>query len=311
MKKKNESSYMNIPLIPTKCAICDTSNNSFELYPAKFDAEAFNVEVFSARRLPDMVHYRIVQCHQCNLVRSDPVIDKEILNELYLGSKLTYSKDIPNLRQTYGKYLRKLEKYTNNKESILEIGCGNGFFLIEALSQGYKNVLGIEPSESAVEQVSPILKGKIYNDVMRTGVVSQKVNVICMFQLFDHIPNPNEFLDICLDTLLPGGLILCFNHNINALSARLLGEKSPIIDIEHTYLYSPDTLKKLFQKHGFVVREARPAWNIVNVSSLFRLFPLPKNMKSRMLSYLERNPRFGQISMSLPIGNLYLIAQKV
>lgn len=302
---------MNLPLIPTRCAICDTTDNSFELYPAKFDAAAFNAEIFSARRLPDMVHYRIVQCHQCNLVRSDPVIDKEKLNELYLASKLTYSKDIPNLRRTYGKYLRKLEKYATNKGSILEIGCGNGFFLIEALSQGYKNVMGIEPSESALEQVDPILKGKILNDVMRTGIVSQKVDVICMFQLFDHIPNPNEFLEICLDTLLPGGLILCFNHNINAVSARLLGEKSPIIDIEHTYLYSPDTIKKLFLKHGFVVREARSAWNIVSLSSLLRLFPLTKNLKLRLLSYLERNPGFGQINMSLPIGNLYLIAQKV
>jgi SAM-dependent methyltransferase len=302
---------MKTLLTQTRCAVCDTTESSIELYPANFDNDAFNADVFSARRLPDMVHYRIVQCTKCGLVRSDPVIDQESLNKLYLESALTYSKDIPNLRRTYGKYLHKLEKYKSDKECFLEIGCGNGFLLEEALSQGYKNALGVEPSQSAVEEAGPNLKGKIYNDIMRPGLISQKVDAICMFQLFDHIPNPNEFLDTCSDALMPGGLILCFNHNIKAVSARILGEKSPIIDIEHTYLYSPDTIKKLFEKHGFVVREVRSAWNFVNLLSVMRLIPLSPSLKLKLLGFLERRPKLNQISMSLPLGNLYLIAQKV
>jgi len=302
---------MKTHLTPTCCAICGTEGNAQELYPANFDDEAFTAEVFSARRLPDLVHYRIVRCHRCGLVRSDPVIDQEALAKLYLQSALTYARDIPNLRRTYGKYLRKLEKYRNQKECFLEIGCGNGFLLEEALLQGYKKVLGVEPSKSAVEQASPALKNLIYNDMMRPGLISQRVDSIGMFQLFDHIPNPNEFLATCSDALIPGGLILCFNHNIQAVSARVLGERSPIIDIEHTFLYSPGTIRKLFEKNGFKVLEVGFALNFVNALSLLRLIPLPRNFKTRLLSLLEHRPRLGQVNLSLPLGNLFIIAQKV
>ena len=302
---------MTTILTPTLCAICESEGNARELYPANFDLDAFNADVFSARRLPDMVHYRIVQCNTCGLVRSDPVIDQETLKTLYLQSALTYAKDIPNLRRTYGTYLRKLEKYKAQKECCLEIGCGNGFLLEEALSQGYKKALGVEPSQSAVEQANPVVKDFIYNDIMRPGLLSQKVDAICMFQLFDHIPNPNEFLGVCEEALISGGLILCFNHNIRAVSARVLGEKSPIIDIEHTFLYSPDTIRMLFEKNGFRVLEVRSARNFVNLLSVIRLFPLPRSLKTRLLAFLECTPKLGQISMSLPLGNLYLIAQKV
>ena len=302
---------MKIVLTSTRCAICRTEGNARELYSANFDDETFNAKVFSARRLPDMVHYRVVQCAQCSLVRSDPVIDQETLKKLYLQSTLTYARDIPNLRCTYGNYLRKLEKYKTQKECFLEIGCGNGFLLEEALSQGYKKVLGVEPSKSAVEQANPALKDLIHNDIMRPGLLSQKVDAIGMFQLFDHIPNPNEFLATCFDILMPGGLILCFNHNVSAISARVLGEKSPIIDIEHTFLYSPGTIRKLFQKNGFKVLEVGMAWNFVSLINILRLFPFPRSFKTKLLTLLEHWPRLGQISMSLPLGNLYLIAQKV
>jgi SAM-dependent methyltransferase len=302
---------MKIVLTPTRCAICGTEGNARELYQANFDDEAFNAGVFSARRLPDMVHYRVVQCAQCGLVRSDPVVDQETLKKLYLQSALTYAHDIPNLRYTYGNYLRKLEKYKTQKECCLEIGCGNGFLLEEALSQGYKKVLGIEPSQSAVKLANPMIKDFIYNDILRPGLLAQKVDAICMFQLFDHIPNPNEFLATCFDTLMASGLILCFNHNVSAISARVLGEKSPIIDIEHTFLYSPETIRILFQKNGFKVLEVGMAWNFVSLISILRLFPFPRSSKTKLLTLLEHWPRLGRISVSLPLGNLYLIAQKV
>ncbi len=34
---------------------------------------------------------------------------------------------------------------------------------------------------------------------------------------------------------------------------RLLGERSPIIDVEHTYLYSPETMRRIFTQAGFDV----------------------------------------------------------
>ena len=57
--------------------------------------------------------------------------------------------------------------------------------------------------------------------------------MISVFQTFDHIPNPNDFLQDCLKILKKDGIIIAINHNIDSISHRILKERSPIIDIGH------------------------------------------------------------------------------
>ncbi|HEY8311651.1 MAG TPA: class I SAM-dependent methyltransferase, partial [Gemmatimonadaceae bacterium] len=238
----------------TRCAICGTEDAAVELYPANFADDAFTTEVFSARRLPDRIRYRIVRCRACGLVRSDPIADPELLTRLYAQSTFDYSDEVAGLRATYGRYLRMLERQDTGNGALLEIGCGNGFMLEEALAQGYSGVRGVEPSAEAIAKASPLVRPFIVRDVMHPGLFApDSFDVICLFQVFDHIPNPGEFLDHCFEVLKPGGLVLCLNHNVAAVSARLLKERSPIIDIEHTYLYSPTTIQRIFSDHGFQI----------------------------------------------------------
>lgn len=302
---------MEIELYPTICAICGTQGNASVLYPARFDLTALNPEVFSARRLPDMLHYQLVRCNTCGLVRSDPVAGENILGILYQQSTFTYSQDIPNLRKTYGQYLRKADKYLPQKGHILEIGCGNGFFLEEALAQGFAQVSGIEPSQDAINLAQPAIQPRITCNMMGPGAVPQETfDMICLFQTFDHISEPGILLEECHKALKPGGLILCFNHNVEALSARLLKEKSPIVDIEHTYLYSPKTIRQIFEKNGYETLEVGPAWNTIRLYSLLRLFPFPRRIKQKVLDFVDGS-LLREARLTLPLGNLYIIARKV
>jgi len=138
----------------------------------------------------------------------------------------------------------------------------------------------------------------------------EQFDVICMFQTLDHIPDPSDLIKNCYSILKPGGFILCFNHNIESLSYNLLKEKSPIIDIEHTFLFSPDTLSKLFINNKFIVESVGSASNTYSIRYLVRLFPLPKKIKGKLLSRLE-NSRFGNITLTFPFGNIFIIAKKV
>src|SRR5262249_8138219 len=96
-------------LRPTRCAICGSEGNTMELYPANFDLEALNPAVFSAPRLPDRTHYRLVKCNQCGLVRSDPIADPALLEHLYHQSTFTYGDEVADLKRTYGRYLARLD----------------------------------------------------------------------------------------------------------------------------------------------------------------------------------------------------------
>ena len=194
-----------VELRPTRCAICGVPGNARELYPANFTDEAFNAAVFSARRLPDRVHYRMVKCEACGLVRSDPVADPALLARLYHQSAFSYGAETDNLKATYGRYLKKTERYGARKGALLEIGCGNGFFLEEALRLGYESVAGVEPSALAVAEANDRIRPRLIMDVMRPGLFAEgQFDVICAFQVFDHLPDPAAVLDECRRALKPG-----------------------------------------------------------------------------------------------------------
>ena len=280
------------------------------LYESNYTMDSFSSKVFSARRLPDRVHHRIVKCNSCGLVRSDPATDSDSLARLYGQSEFTYDAQIADLKITYGRFLANLNRYKVNKQSLLEIGSGNGFFLEEAFRQGYKYIRGIEHSEDAIQKASPIVRPNLVCDVMRPGLFpGGTFDVICMFQVFDHVADPNGLLKECWNILKPGGFILSVNHNVAALSARLLKENSPIIDIEHPYLYSLLTMRKIFAMHGFVVHEVKPVRNRYNISYLVHLLPVRSRLKTVVLNRL-RQSAFGRIPIPIWLGNLRIIAQK-
>jgi SAM-dependent methyltransferase len=299
-----------IELQATRCAICGTTGNAIQLYPANFDLAALNPAVFSPRRMPDRIHYRMVICNACGLVRGDPTAAPEILSRLYRQTTSNYAAEVDLLQRTYGQRLAGLANYGVQKGTLLEIGCGTGFLLEEALAQGYAEVRGVEPSVSAVSQASPRVRTNIVCDIMRQGLFEpEQFDVVCLFQVFDHIPDPGTLLDECWRVLKPGGLILCLNHNVQAVSARLLKERSPIVIIQHTYLYSPQTIARLFTAHGFAVCHVRPIRDKFRLRYLAHLAPLPPVLKRILRDGLNRLP-IGRFSLSLPLGNIELVAQK-
>lgn len=298
-------------LRPAPCAICLVDGEVDELYPATVTLDDYTPERFSARRLPDRVHHRVVRCRTCGLVRSSPVVDPAVLASLYRKSTFHYEHEISNLARTYRRYLRRaMRKQPAGDLTLLEIGCGNGFMLIEARQLGFASTTGVEPSHDAVEGADPGVRPSIICDVLRPGLLEDgRFDVACLFQVFDHLPNPGEALELCYNALRPGGSIILFNHNVRAVSARLLGRRSPIIDVEHTYLFDPRTIVALCRAKGFKVDDSGPAWNWCSLSYLAHLLPLRGPIKGPALGLLRRS-RLGRVNLVLPLGNLYVIARK-
>jgi SAM-dependent methyltransferase len=297
-------------LAPTSCAICATLGNADELYPATLTPDAFTAAVFSARRLPDRVHYRLVACRACGLVRSDPVLGAEGLAELYAASTFDYAGELDGLRATYGRALAKVAELTPDRAGLLDIGTGSGFVLELAGDTGWSGVRGVEPSADAIAKARPDIRPRIARDVMRSGLFEAgSFDAVTMFQVLDHMPDPSTLLKECRRVLRPGGVVLAFNHNVTAWSARLLGERSPIIDVEHTYLYSPRTMRRLFEQEGYDVISVTPALNTYSLSYLAQLLPLSARAKAGLLARLRRSWA-GALRATVPLGNLCLIARR-
>lgn len=296
----------------TNCPLCGAIEDYTVLYKSNFKEADFNPEIFSARRLPDTIHYQIVKCNNDGLVRSTPVYDQEQSDILYKRSKFTYAEQVENLTASYLRVLAEVLPRLSPRDKILEIGCGNGFVLSALAKKGYQQIYGLEPSLDAAAKADPMIKDKITTEVLKEGVYPPASFAFIYFmQTLDHIPDPLQFLSICYGLLSPGGMILALNHDVESFSARMLKEKSPIIDLEHMYLYSQDTISRLFSKSGFTPLKIFSPASVISWRYLCWLLPLPKALKVRILQAKGRIVNYLlQKKIKIRLGNLCIIARK-
>jgi SAM-dependent methyltransferase len=297
-------------LKPTSCAICGVEADADEVYPASLSLDGLTPAKFSARRLPDRTHHRMVRCRRCGLVRSDPALQQESMVALYRASTFDYTNELEGLKTTYAKALRRISELMPSRDALLDIGCGNGFVLELALDQGWREVRGVEPSEDATAHAPARVAHVIERGFMRPGMFApESFDAVTLFQVLDHLPDPVEVLGEIRRILRPGGVVLALNHNVSAVSARVLRERSPIVDIEHMYLYSPETMRRLFDRAGFDVISVDAVRNTYSIGYLVHLAPLPHRLKGSFLPRLRRS-KVGQIRLTVPLGNLCLLGRR-
>lgn len=299
-------------MITTHCAICKNIEKLVSLYPATFDVKKINTKTFSARRTPDRMHYQFVKCEKCGLIFSNPILEPKKIFSLYKGSEFHYTVESIYLAKTYGMYLQKvLNTFPANKKlKLLDIGCGNGFFLGQAKKLGVSEVWGVEPGKETVKHASEEIRKNIKVDILRSGLFKKNTfDIITCFHTLDHIIDPNNFLKEVFALLKKGGKILFIVHNTNGLSVKLFGEKSPIFDIEHIYLFNPPSLKKIFKQNGFKKPTVFEVKNTYPLGYWSRMIPLPKNIKKSALHLLQKT-KLEDVSLSIKAGNIGIIAEK-
>ncbi len=295
------------------CAICKTNDHAKVLYKSTLQGDDINPVIFSARRLPDRIHGTILRCTRCGLVYPDQLIDPETLKKLYHQSTYTYGREERHIQKTYARYLKKTQRlFTNNHpaRSYLDIGCGNGFMLLAAKELGLEDVWGVEPSSHAIANADPSIRANIAEGMFPVQEWKGRIfDIISCFQTFDHVPDPRVFLNDVFTALTPGGRALFINHNIASLTARILGERCPMIDIEHTFLHTPHTMRTLFSDAGFTDIKTFSVRNDYPLRYWLHLLPLPAAFKRSLLSFVDFL-HIGQSFIPFYPGNLGINAQK-
>lgn len=301
MTKNNAVRLQTMP-----CALCGADHGEV-LYEANFRPEDLNERVFSARRLPDRIHYQVQRCVHDGMVWSSPVLSADDAARLYARSSFSYGGEVANLTATYLEALRGPLAKLPAQARLLEVGCGSGFVL-EALHRRGFDVYGVEPGREAVAQSAPQIREKITVDMFRPGLFPEaSFDMVFFFQTLDHIYDPNGFVEACARLLKPGGYVVAFQHDVSGWSARLLGEKSPIIDVEHIYLFNASTLRRLFEKHGLTARRVYSPVNTLSLRHLLWLMPLPRAWKEKALAL---KAAWLSWTLGIKLGNVCYVGQK-
>jgi hypothetical protein len=109
--------------------------------------------------------------------------------------------------------------------------------------------------------------------------------------------------------LEPGGMIAMITHDYSAPVNRLLGRRSPIIDIEHLQLFCPAALHYLVAAAGYDAPVIQSFRNVYPLRYWLRLLPLPGGMKRAILAGAEAIGA-GGASIGANVGNLLTVAHK-
>jgi len=289
------------------CLFCGGDTCSRELYPRNFRDDDLDPSVFSARRVTEHFHYRMVRCARTGLVYSKEILPDEILSELYARSRVTFSAYADIIRKDYWKPLQRF-RADLRLGTALEIGCSSGFFLEELCERGFADVRGCEPSLEAKSLAAPSVRDGIHTGFFTDAVYPDaSFDLICAFQTLDHLGDPLAILETCRRKLKPGGLLYLIVHNADGLQAKLFGEKSPIVDVEHIYLFNPKTLAMAVEKAGLQGLGTFPIANSYPLEYWLTHAPLP--LKKVWLA-IGRASGLAKLRLPLSLGNIGIVARK-
>jgi SAM-dependent methyltransferase len=286
------------------CPICGSTNDSRIFAAQRLDLTALDEHAFASRKRPEHMRLRLVECPDCDLVYASPVPSPEALARAYDAAAFDSAEEARFAAATYARALRDVFARLPDRRGALDIGTGEGAFLGELLKLGFTEVGGVEPSRAPIEAADPAVAPLIKHGVFEAGIRENgSLSLVTCFQTIEHVPDPAELVRDAVALLKPGGVLALVCHNRRAPLNRLLGMRSPIVDLEHMQLFSPRSVGELLRLAGLRDVAHHPITNRYPIRYWARLLPMPERLQSPVSRALERSG-MARRPLTLPVGNL-------
>ena len=165
--------------------------------------------------------YSVVQCLSCGFCFVDPVIkfSQEDWQKLYDQEYFQPMTHWHKRKREKDRKVRfdKLNRFaTTTIKNFLDLGCGEGYSLIEAKSRGWQSS-GIDISDNRVQEAKNNNIFFTQTDLISVNFPSETFDCIYVDSVLEHVLNPMEYLGELYRILTKGGIVYIGVPNENSL----------------------------------------------------------------------------------------------
>lgn len=174
--------------------------------------------------------WSIYCCQHCHFYFLNPFPTEKQLEEAYAinyygeGDKKFSFPLVENVLDFFRSWrARVLKKHLNNNynASILDIGCGNGRFLLYLKKLGFKNLFGIELPGKSADRASKIQGLNILiGEIEHVKFETDGFDAITLFHVMEHMKNPLHILKNIKNWLKQDGILIISFPNIASRQAQ-------------------------------------------------------------------------------------------
>ncbi len=163
-------------------------------------------------------------------------------------------------------------KYDMAPETMVEIGAGFGTFGSEVEKLHLVDrFVAVEPSNSLAKKCSDRGLETMNMPIEETNFEDNSVDVVCSFEVIEHIFDPSSIFETCHRILRPGGLVIVTNPNGHGFDVVAAPQHSTTVDVEHLNYYNPKSMRVMFERTGFEVVEVMTP-GVLDAELLHKMF---------------------------------------
>ena len=287
------------------CPLC--SGTDLETYSDNPPGDLTSAAIGSSRQ--EIGCGQILRCKRCRLGFRASRVDEQSLARLYADLDIdVYQSEARGRLATAARHLGIIRRYSPPSR-LLDIGCASGMFLRRAADEGW-NVVGVEPSQQLSSLAKENLGGRgeiIPTTLQSAGLTDPVFDVITMWDVLEHVPQPAEFVQTAARLLKPGGHLFVNVPDLDSLQARLLGARWPLLLPEHLNYFNRSSLTYCGNQAGLAARHMGRRKASFSVEYICYRLRQHGVFGASVLSRLANRLDVGRIVLPVSLGELYVV----
>jgi SAM-dependent methyltransferase len=193
------------------------------------------------------VPFRILECSECGLARTDPMPDVHLYETEEYQTSGSFKGDLDDLWSV--SIAGFIAKHTRPGR-VLNIGAHTGNLHPPLEKLGY-SVLGIDIDDAAVRAAAEAGRNVRLVDLFDASFADDEFDVVTMIHTLEHLANPDRVVAECARILKPGGALFINVPNRGGWLPRIM-KTSWIgwVPPHHVWQFTPKTLEALVHRAG-------------------------------------------------------------